>query len=393
MGGGGASCNPAPVRVFSKFTRLGLLVSYLRNLFSQTRSRARYRFENKFPKYSCAKARIISWIACLPRWRVNEHPPFFDTQSKNGVLEAGCPVGPPALAMTGRNTSKAKLCNKKVTNSSPLSVQCSQINETDFSRFTSHFSPFQNPAFTMAEVLITLGIIGIVAAMTLPSLIANHRRQVMLTKVKQTYTILNNALERAKVDYDTEVNNWYIPDESSTLEKSMFFAETYMIPYLEVLHYCKDKISAPYCNLNSKNLTDTGNIEPMYPVSSQYGTSFVLKNGTIVYVRVGAMTQTEIDLGGISRIWVIFDIDGSQGYNRYGYDVFRIELGGAEGPAKRNNANRNKFLPYGYDTNKNCDYYVSEINHACNKAVSYPGSYCLAYIVCNGWDFGDKYPW
>ena len=51
-------------------------------------------------------------------------------------------------------------------------------------------------AFTLAEVLITLGIIGIVAAMTLPTLIVNHRKQVALTKIKHTYNILSNALER-----------------------------------------------------------------------------------------------------------------------------------------------------------------------------------------------------
>ena len=33
------------------------------------------------------------------------------------------------------------------------------------------------------------------------------------------------------------------------------------------------------------------------------------------------------------------------------------------------------------------------INHACNPEAAYSGSYCLAYIVCNGWRFGDKYPW
>ncbi len=33
-------------------------------------------------------------------------------------------------------------------------------------------------AFTLAEVLITLGIIGIVAALTMPSLIANYKRQI-----------------------------------------------------------------------------------------------------------------------------------------------------------------------------------------------------------------------
>jgi len=36
------------------------------------------------------------------------------------------------------------------------------------------------PAFTLAEVLITLGVIGIVAAMTLPTLIANYKNKVLL---------------------------------------------------------------------------------------------------------------------------------------------------------------------------------------------------------------------
>ncbi len=35
--------------------------------------------------------------------------------------------------------------------------------------------------FTLAEVLITLGIIGIVAAMTMPALIANYQKKVLVT--------------------------------------------------------------------------------------------------------------------------------------------------------------------------------------------------------------------
>lgn len=247
--------------------------------------------------------------------------------------------------------------------------------------------------FTLAEVLITLGVIGIIAAMTLPSLIANHRKQVTLTKVKQTYNILNNALERAKGDYDTDVNNWYIPAEGTTLEKSMFFVEKYMKPYLQVLHYCGDKYNTINCELRPKRLDGVSGAELMGPFGSGYGTSMVLNNGVVVYVKVGPMTGSEISAGNINRIWLLFDIDGVQGFNKLGYDVFMIELGGAEGFQKNNNANRNKFLPYGYDASKKCDYYVSDINHACNPNSTYSGSYCLAYIVCNGWDFGDKYPW
>ena len=48
--------------------------------------------------------------------------------------------------------------------------------------------------FTLAEVLITLGIIGIVAALTLPSLVSNYRKKVTAAKLKQTYSILSNAI-------------------------------------------------------------------------------------------------------------------------------------------------------------------------------------------------------
>lgn len=47
--------------------------------------------------------------------------------------------------------------------------------------------------FTLAEVLITLGIIGIVAAMTLPVLIANHREKQKVTQLKKVYSVLQQA--------------------------------------------------------------------------------------------------------------------------------------------------------------------------------------------------------
>ena len=85
--GGGASCNPAPVRVFLKFTLLGQFMSFVGDLFSLNSSPARYRFENKSPTNFFAKK-----------------------QSKDEM------------------------------NSSPLTVHRLLNNETAFSRFTSHFS-------------------------------------------------------------------------------------------------------------------------------------------------------------------------------------------------------------------------------------------------------------
>ena len=50
-------------------------------------------------------------------------------------------------------------------------------------------------AFTLAEVLITLGIIGVVAALTLPSLIQNHHEQVLENKLKKMYSTISQGIQ------------------------------------------------------------------------------------------------------------------------------------------------------------------------------------------------------
>ena len=57
-------------------------------------------------------------------------------------------------------------------------------------------------AFTLEEVLITLGIIGIVAAMTMPSLIQKHEQKVLLNQLKKTYAVLNQAVLSMRAKYD-----------------------------------------------------------------------------------------------------------------------------------------------------------------------------------------------
>ena len=49
--------------------------------------------------------------------------------------------------------------------------------------------------FTLAEVLITLGIIGIVAAMTLPSVINNSRNKQLEAGLKKAYSVIGQALD------------------------------------------------------------------------------------------------------------------------------------------------------------------------------------------------------
>ena len=95
-------------------------------------------------------------------------------------------------------------------------------------------------AFTLAEVLITLGIIGIVAAMTLPAVISNYRKTTVEVKLKRFYSVFNSALKRSEVD-NGAMENWEWPtpmyqDGNGNLIKNSItdynWFERYLKPYL-----------------------------------------------------------------------------------------------------------------------------------------------------------------
>ena len=66
--------------------------------------------------------------------------------------------------------------------------------------FSSHCAGFRKSAFTLAEVLITLAIIGVVAAMTLPTLIQNHQKQAYVTGLKKAVSVSQNMLKKMQAD-------------------------------------------------------------------------------------------------------------------------------------------------------------------------------------------------
>ena len=62
-------------------------------------------------------------------------------------------------------------------------------------------------AFTMAEVLITLGILGIVIAMTLPTVIGKYQKLVAATQLKKMYNVISNAYLMS-VEENGESKGW-----------------------------------------------------------------------------------------------------------------------------------------------------------------------------------------
>ena len=97
-------------------------------------------------------------------------------------------------------------------------------------------------AFTLAEILITLGVIGVVAALTLPSLITKYQEKQLVTSYLRVYSLLENAYRHVQAEYGT-FENWSgavitinggdgKPDTSLSQRKNLY---EYMIkPYIQV---------------------------------------------------------------------------------------------------------------------------------------------------------------
>ena len=67
-------------------------------------------------------------------------------------------------------------------------------------------------AFTLAEVLITLGIIGVVAVLTLPTVVQNYRNQTVGTKLSKFYSQVNQAIQLSEAEYGAK-ETWYVDSD------------------------------------------------------------------------------------------------------------------------------------------------------------------------------------
>lgn len=75
-----------------------------------------------------------------------------------------------------------------------------------------YFDSLQKNAFTLAEVLITLGIIGVISAITLPSLMTNYQKRNAESHLKHFYSLMRQGIEMAQSDpeADCQIKDSYI---------------------------------------------------------------------------------------------------------------------------------------------------------------------------------------
>ena len=181
------------------------------------------------------------------------------------------------------------------------------FNDMNFSRFTSHFS-LKKAAFTLAEVLITLGIIGVVAAMTMPSLIQNYQEKATVTKLKKCYSLVSQAYVSILND-EGGSDTLQAGDDLEMMEK---FGK-----YLKYQKTCgRNKGCFP--NVTYKSVT--GNGYSKWEDDTTDRSRAILTDGTLIMFNKSAMWGGNEGNYLYAQIYV--DINGFKGPNQLGRDFF-----------------------------------------------------------------------
>ncbi len=212
----------------------------------------------------------------------------------------------------------------------------------------------KKPAFTLAEVLITLGIIGVVAAMTLPTLISNYKKTEVVNKLKVVYSLVEQAYRLSTID-NGYFNEWQIPESAKE------YAEKYWLPYFNGATICSTysecgyKSSTPYYKADGTSATTLID-------NDRYRLPLKLKNGMYVLFSVAS--------GGAYSSVIVVDINGSNLPNKLGYDVFEFQI-----------------TDKGVATT-NSDKSMDELKQNCGIG----GYTCFTLIYNNGWEIPKDYP-
>lgn len=142
-------------------------------------------------------------------------------------------------------------------------------------------------AFTLAEVLITLGIIGIVAAMTLPAIVGHYKEVQTISKLKKIYSVFSNAYAMTISEYDTP-DKW--TDIYNTDENGVLAFWDRLKPYLQIAKECDFNKRFECWTPNSYfiYLNGTASYEHIHNGNQK---TFVLVDGTMVSF---ALPNTEI---------------------------------------------------------------------------------------------------
>ncbi len=216
-------------------------------------------------------------------------------------------------------------------------------------------------SFTLAEVLITLGIIGIVAAMTMPSLIQNTNDKQTVSRLKKVYSSLSQAYIMLTAEYG-DPTNWGIvvanggnadtPTEEGT--KSSVNLANLFAKYMRTIKNCGAGKGCFSSGSTVDNRQDIGKI--------------MLNDGTSLGFAGlnGECTNNRGNTKHLSSVcaWIIVDTNGNRRPNQYGVDIFEFSL------------TKYGIIPYGTPEDTTWSFETT-----CFKSGKYNG--CTAWVLYN----------
>ncbi len=233
--------------------------------------------------------------------------------------------------------------------------------------------------FTLAEVLITLGIIGVVAAMTLPALIQNYQKQQFLSSLKKNYSVLSQGIKHAQAEHGEDLHAWrcndcpfpsYHNDQFTINVPAIFNYLAEGVKFSEIVDkhgqegltavtFCGVPESEGYKKMNGSAL-DTGSFGGLW--SSGYA---VLQDGSCWYIG-----ETKRANSSDIMFTVTIDVNGAKRPNTMGKDVYRFDV-------HRNGAVTG----------------LAGDERDCSHLTWASGGMCSTKIMNNGWSYPKDYYW
>lgn len=221
--------------------------------------------------------------------------------------------------------------------------------------------------FTLAEVLITLGIIGIVAAMTMPAIVGKYKKVQTVAQLKKVYSSMLQSVEFSKSQYG-DIKNW-----NWSLGAADFYKK-YLGKYLKTTAVCEDTDTSKCWGRSSTKTLNGGTY-----TGDTNQVSFKIADGTIIRLE----KQDDLHI----HIWA--DLNGQKEPNTFGRDIFVFTFVGSAFEDDFQIIPRAGLYMFGHGLSR--EEVKSSNSQACSKTKS--GTACGELILMDGWEIKDDYPW
>ena len=186
-------------------------------------------------------------------------------------------------------------------------------------------------AFTLAETLIVMGIIGIVAALTIPNLNSSTNDMEKVTKFKKIYAQLNEAQSRAAAVYGP-IEGWFTNvnctnGASCTNGNKRYFDR--ITEFLKLQKSCRDSVGNCTADKNLFYMAG-GRYSTTYNVSSKLPQVVIADGSAIININIyNSKCDNKTSYSGSDFYcgYMFIDIDGpNKGKNMLGLDLFSLAI-------------------------------------------------------------------